>query len=428
VVKTESRSSHVRVQRVLGDDSRTLNLSGHVGFDSLPDQLVNKCVALGFDMNILCIGETGIGKSTLMDCLFKANFDSTVHTHKSPGVEISEHIYNLKEGNVKLRLAIVDSVGYGDQINKTDSFKPLVDYIDEQFENYLQEELKIKRELVDYHDNRVHVCLYFLAPTGHSIRSLDLVTMKALDKKCNIIPIIAKSDTVSKTELDTFKANIMAELKANEVEIYTFPTDDETVAEVNQEMNEMVPFAVVGSREEILVGDTTVRGREYPWGVVEIENEQHCDFVKLREMLIRTNMEDLREVTHRKHYELYRRGKLKQMGITDDGAHPVSLQETYEQKRAEHLEALQKIEHDMRQMFVNKVKEKDSELKRTEQQLVAKYEGMRKVNNEEKKKLDEEKKKVEEELAVVKKRKEELERQALEAAQNGHKEHKKGKK
>jgi septin 6/8/11 len=45
-------------------------------------------------------------------------FTDTVHSHKSPGVEISEHIYNLKEGNVKLRLAIVDSVGYGDQINK----------------------------------------------------------------------------------------------------------------------------------------------------------------------------------------------------------------------------------------------------------------------------------------------------------------------
>ena len=36
---------------------------------------MNKCVNLGFDMNILCVGETGIGKSTLMDCLFKANFD-----------------------------------------------------------------------------------------------------------------------------------------------------------------------------------------------------------------------------------------------------------------------------------------------------------------------------------------------------------------
>ena len=35
---------------------RTLNLSGHVGFDSLPDQLVNKSVAQGFTFNILCVG------------------------------------------------------------------------------------------------------------------------------------------------------------------------------------------------------------------------------------------------------------------------------------------------------------------------------------------------------------------------------------
>lgn len=38
-----------------------------------------------------------------------------------------------------------------------------------------------------------------------------------------------------------------------------------------------------------------------------VENESHCDFTKLREMLIRTNMEDMREVTHQRHYELYRK-------------------------------------------------------------------------------------------------------------------------
>ena len=63
-------------------------------------------------------------------------------------------------------------------------------------------------------------------------------------------------------------------------------------------MNEQMPFAVVGSREEIVVNNVKVRAREYAWGVVEVENEAHCDFVKLREMLIRTNMEDLRERTH----------------------------------------------------------------------------------------------------------------------------------
>jgi septin family protein len=58
-----------------------------------------------------------------------------------------------------------------------------VDYIDTQFEKYLQEELKIKRSLFNYHDGRIHICLYFIAPTGHSLKSLDLVTMKKLDSK-----------------------------------------------------------------------------------------------------------------------------------------------------------------------------------------------------------------------------------------------------
>lgn len=44
-----------------------------------------------------------------------------------------------------------------------------------------------------------------------------------------------------------------------------------------------------------------------------MENENHCDFVKLREMLIRTNMEDLRETTHIRHYEIYRRLRLEQV-------------------------------------------------------------------------------------------------------------------
>lgn len=35
---------------------RNLKLSDHVGFDSLPDQLVNKSVQNGFLFNILCIG------------------------------------------------------------------------------------------------------------------------------------------------------------------------------------------------------------------------------------------------------------------------------------------------------------------------------------------------------------------------------------
>lgn len=67
----------------------------------------------------------------------------------------------------------------------SDSYKSIVEFIDAQFEAYLQEELKIKRTLHSYHDTRIHACLYFIAPTGHSLKSLDLVTMKKLDSKVN---------------------------------------------------------------------------------------------------------------------------------------------------------------------------------------------------------------------------------------------------
>lgn len=38
-------------------EPRPLSLGGHVGFDSLPDQLVSKAVTQGFSFNILCVGE-----------------------------------------------------------------------------------------------------------------------------------------------------------------------------------------------------------------------------------------------------------------------------------------------------------------------------------------------------------------------------------
>ena len=48
-----------------------------------------------------------------------------------------------------------------------------------------------------------------------------------------------------------------------------------------------IPFAVVGSNAVVEVNNKKVRGRSYPWGVVEVENMEHCDFVTLRNMLIR---------------------------------------------------------------------------------------------------------------------------------------------
>ncbi|XP_006886854.1 PREDICTED: septin-10-like, partial [Elephantulus edwardii] len=200
---------------------------------------------------------------------------------------------------------------------------------------------------------------------------------------------------------------LLAELLSNGVQIYQFPTDDETIAKINSSMNAHLPFAVIGSMDEVKVGNKMVKARQYPWGVVQVENESHCDFVKLREMLICTNMEDLREQTHTRHYELYRRCKLEELGFKDMGPEnkPVSLQETYKAKRHEFYGELQKKEDEMKQMFVQRVKEKEAILKEAERELQAKFEHLKRVHQEERMKLEEKRKLLEEEIIAFSKKK-----------------------
>ena len=61
--------------------------------------------------------------------------------------------------------------------------------------------------------------------------------MKHIDGKVNIIPVIARADTLSKSELQHFKQTILDELNAAGVNFYRFPTDDEMLAEENRQIN-----------------------------------------------------------------------------------------------------------------------------------------------------------------------------------------------
>lgn len=65
----------------------------------------------------------------------------------------------------------------------------------------------------------------------------------------------------------------MEDIEHYNIPIYNFPydveEDDEDTIEENSELRAMLPFAIIGSDEEINVGGRIVRGRQYPWGAVE---------------------------------------------------------------------------------------------------------------------------------------------------------------
>lgn len=232
------------------------------------------------------------------------------------------------------------------------------------------------------------------------------MTMKALDSKVNLIPVIAKSDTVTKDELTALRNKIMSEINSNDIKIYKLPTDDSEVAEFNTTINNLQPLAVVGSQDFVRIGNKKVRARVYPWGTVQVENDSHNDFIRLRDMLLRVNLEDLRETTHSRHYEVYRRARLEQMGFGDsDDGNRATFQETFEVRRSAHLAELRRKEEEMRQAFVQKVKEKENELKEAERELNQKFEALKRSTQDDKKRLEEDRRQLDEEMANFTQRK-----------------------
>lgn len=83
---------------------------------------------------------------------------------------------------------------------------PIIEFLDDQHESYMLQEQQPRR--VDKIDLRVHACLYFIRPTGHTLKPLDIEVMKRLSSRVNLIPVVAKADTLSPVDLARYKQRV----------------------------------------------------------------------------------------------------------------------------------------------------------------------------------------------------------------------------
>uniref|UniRef100_A0A8C8FTK7 Septin n=1 Tax=Oncorhynchus tshawytscha TaxID=74940 RepID=A0A8C8FTK7_ONCTS len=285
----------------------------YVGFATLPNQVHRKSVKKGFAFTLMVAGESGLGKSTLVNSLYLTDLYNNRKVLNAEErivqtVFITKHTVGIEEKGVRLRLSIVDTPGFGDAVNNTESWKEIEDYIDQQFEQYFRDESGLNRKNIQ--DNRVHCCLYFISPFGHGLRPLDVECMRALHDKVNIVPVLAKADSLTPTEVRRKKMKIREEMEKFGINIYQFPDcefdEDEEFKQQEQLLKDSIPFAVIGSNIQVESKGRKFRGRLYPWGVVEVEDPAHSDFLLLRNMLVKTHMQDLKDVTRETHYENYR--------------------------------------------------------------------------------------------------------------------------
>ncbi|XP_063982208.1 septin-7 isoform X2 [Diachasmimorpha longicaudata] len=357
-------------------------LDGYVGFANLPNQVYRKAVKKGFDFTLMVVGESGLGKSTLINSMFLADIYSaeypgpSLRVKKTVAVETTKVL--LKENGVNLTLTIVDTPGFGDAVDNSNCWVPVIEYIESKYEEFLNAESRVIRRQIP--DSRVHCCLYFVSPTGHGLKPLDVEFMQRLHDKVNIIPVIAKADTMTPDECAHFKKQILNEIAQHKIKIYEFPeVEEEEDNKLHRVLRDRVPFAVVGANTVVEHEGKKVRGRKYPWGVAEVENLEHCDFIALRNMVIRTHLQDLKEVTNNVHYENFRCRTLAGLGV--DGkptriSNKNPLAQLEEEKR-EHDNKMKKMETEMEQVFEMKVREKKQKLKDSEAELQRRHAQMR---------------------------------------------------
>ncbi|KIJ69188.1 hypothetical protein HYDPIDRAFT_80824 [Hydnomerulius pinastri MD-312] len=293
-----------------------IRATSYVGFDSITQQIEHKLLKRGFQFNVIVAGQTGLGKSTLINTIFashlidsKGRLEADEPVRQTTEIQGVSHV--IVENGVKLRLNIVDTPGYGDQVNNENCWDPIVKYIKDQHSAYLRKELTAMRDRY-IQDTRIHCCLYFINPTGHSLRAIDVIVMKKLSEVVNVVPVIAKADSLTFEEREAFKQKIRAELVYNNIRLYPFDTDenDEEEIQLNESIRSMIPFAVVGSERSVIIEGKSVRGRKNRWGVVNVEDENHCEFMHLRNFLTRTHLQDLIETTAQIHYEAFRSKQL----------------------------------------------------------------------------------------------------------------------
>ncbi|KAK6610473.1 septin [Botrytis cinerea] len=360
-------------------------LTGYVGFANLPNQWHRKSVRKGFNFNVMVVGESGLGKSTLVNTLFNTSLYPP-RERKGPSLDIIPKTVSIQsisadieENGVRLRLTVVDTPGFGDFVNNDESWRPIVDNIEQRFDAYLDAENKVNR--MNIVDNRVHACVYFIQPTGHALKPLDIEVMRRLHTKVNLIPVIAKADTLTDEEIAAFKSRILADIKHHDIQIFEGPhyekDDEETIAE-NKEIMDKVPFAVVGANSEI----TNSEGRK-------VRGPQTNAYPN--------HMEELKEHTNNALYENYRSEKLTAMGVTQDPnvfkeVNPAVKQE---EERQLHEQKLAKMEAEMKMVFQQKVAEKESKLKQSEEELYARHREMKEQLERQRQELEEKKSRVE---------------------------------
>ncbi|KAK9862901.1 hypothetical protein WJX84_011679 [Apatococcus fuscideae] len=267
-------------------------------------------------LKLLLAGESCVGKTTLIKNLFAAYCREADPAIQDGACTVQQFVDVPEAGCTDIEVQVqpegcesITSFHYCIQdtppVNLVGAADAILYYIQSQSHQYLTNEDDPARRcpVSSFVDCRVDAVLYLVPP--HSLKPSDISLMATLSKLVPVIPLLAKADAMTTTELDTFRRYVKQQLAETEEELghaimYNFSG---AAATADDEYDfKGFPLATIASRtmDESIGRFWPVRA--LPWGKCEAMSSIHSDVSLLKSLLFESAYEDLKALTEARYY------------------------------------------------------------------------------------------------------------------------------
>jgi len=178
--------------------------------------------------------------------------------------------YYDAQANTILRVTIIDTPGFGNQVNHHHSVQPITEYISQCRQRRFRREQApsytttpttgapaaatattnknsnagrasssssyLEHDHTNYNSMLVHVCLYFISP-GRFL-AIDQHFLQHVQQELTIIPIIAKADTMTDEEIARFRAELTTIWHDKVITVYALDADESGVDTSDDDKND----------------------------------------------------------------------------------------------------------------------------------------------------------------------------------------------
>ncbi|KAI8799775.1 Septin-domain-containing protein [Cladochytrium replicatum] len=252
-------------------------------------------------LRISICGDSGIGKTSLLLELMRFTEIASMPKMEDPDETVSIDELKcstispaeLQNGEDPWNLVFIDTPGHGSQLDAMAAIRPILKYHEDQFKRttgiFTQglSQPNIVRFVSSGSGGHTHVdaCLYCIL---HRLTPVDIEFMKRLSAFVNVVPVIVKSDSITRDQVFALKVNILLALINNDIPIYGFGlTAEELLALARAKVPGSAPFATYSSEF------TSTFGRER--NVAPLN-----DIADLFDVLIYSHTDDLRQLAGEK--------------------------------------------------------------------------------------------------------------------------------